>query len=194
MSDEKSNPLVVAVCGASGQIYARWVLKLLLDTSKTVHLIVSEHAKSICNDELQLPDIAHGLTAQTLKVHDNALMDSPLASGSYKTAGMIVCPCTLNTLAALASGISDNLIRRAGQVHIKQRRPLLLALRETPLSLIDLENMVRLARAGVVVAPLSPSFYHRPQTLDDLARFTAERLLEMIGAAETSYYYPGPVE
>lgn len=191
MPNSNIKPIVLAVCGASGQIYARWILKLLTEKKRPVHLIVSEQAKAICQDELGITDLLADLPDHTIEVHQNDMLRSPLASGSYPTAGMIVCPCTLNTLAAVAAGISENLIKRAAQVHLKQRRPLILALRETPISLIDLENMTALARAGAVIAPLAPSFYHQPESIDQLTRFTAERLLEILTDLTPSYRYTG---
>jgi 4-hydroxy-3-polyprenylbenzoate decarboxylase len=191
MAENDDKPIVLAACGASGQIYARWLLKLLLEHGRRVHLIVSREANAICADELGIPELTYELPDQTLEVHENDSMQSPLASGSYSTAGMIVCPCTLNTLAAISAGISDNLVKRAAQVHLKQRRPLVLAVREMPLSLIDLENMVRLARAGAYVSPLAPSFYHHPKTIDELTRYTAERLIALVADHELSFRYGG---
>ena len=187
--DDKS--LVLAVCGASGQLYARWILKRMLEDRRAVHVIASPASRGICRDELGLDGITFGLDDGLLTSHECDHMDSPLASGSYPTAGMIICPCTLNTLAAVAGGISDNLIKRAAQVHLKQRRPLVLAVRETPLTVIDLDNMLRLAHAGAIVAPLSPAFYPKPRDLDQLAAFTAERLIELAMGISPRYQYRG---
>jgi len=191
MSGTGNRSIVVAVCGASGQIYARWVLRTLVETNCHVHLIVSAAAEEVCRSELGIDDIADGLDDRMIRRHGEGILTSPLASGSYPTAGMIICPCSLNTLAALAAGISDNLIKRAGQVHLKQRRPLVIAVREMPVSLIDLENMVRLAHAGAEISPLSPSFYHKPRTIDELVKFTAERLIELVTGVPADDRYTG---
>jgi polyprenyl P-hydroxybenzoate/phenylacrylic acid decarboxylase-like protein len=175
------SPFVLAACGASGQIFAKWVLKFLIERqSAPVHVIVSAAAEKIIRDELKTQHLWTELPADRLVIENEKNMESVLASGSVPTSGMMVCPCSLNTLAALAAGMSDTLIRRAAQVHLKQRRKLVIAVREMPLSLIDLENMVRLTQAGAIVTPISPSFYHHPATLDDLASFTAERLVNLL--------------
>lgn len=189
MTHDSNLPIVVGVCGASGQTYGRAVLKRLLASGRAVDVIVSNSAKSICAEELDSDDIADGLTGGLLKRYEPDAMHSPPASGSYPTAGMIVCPCTLNTLAAIACGISDNLIKRAAQIHVKERRRLVIAVREMPVSLIDLENMARLARAGADVWPLSPGFYHRPKTIDGLVQFAAERLVERVADIPASFRY-----
>jgi len=182
--------LVLAVCGASGQIYARAVLKVAARNNLPVDLILSANAVAVAAEELDGHDLDPGLNAR-IRRHPDLNLHSPLASGSHRTAGMIICPCTLNTLGALASGLSDNLIRRAAQVHLKQRRPLVLALRETPLGLIDLENLAKLARAGAVAAPLCPPFYHKPQTIEQLVDYTAERLVDLIHPIPLSFTYTG---
>lgn len=191
MNPATSKPIVVAVCGASGQIYGRWLIRRLGELGREVHLIVSKESDAICRHELGLEQITDALNLEAVVVHDNERMDSSLASGSYPTAGMIICPCTLNTLAAAAGGISDNLIKRAAQVHLKQRRPIVFAVREMPISLIDLENMAALTKAGAVIAPLAPSFYHRPKDIDDLVCNTAERLIELITGIAPSHRYGG---
>jgi len=191
MCDPNNRPIVLAVCGASGQIYAQWALRLLLQAGRPVELVMSAAARDICRDELGTDDIAGEPDTGGLIRRDPDGLDCPLASGSYPTAGMVICPCTLNTLGAVAAGISDNLIKRAAQVHLKQHRPLVLAIREMPLSLIDLENMVRLARAGAIISPLSGGFYHHPQTIEDLVRFTAERVIEPVTGTPAAYRYPG---
>ncbi|MFA5865167.1 MAG: UbiX family flavin prenyltransferase [Phycisphaerae bacterium] len=178
----KSNrPVVLGVCGASGQIYARWVLKILVEElGISTRVIISNAAKKIIPDELGSENLFEGLPAERIVVEEETNMESELASGSVPTAGMILCPCSLNTLAAVASGISDNLIKRAAQVHLKQRRKLIIAVREMPVGTIDLENMLRLSQAGAVVTPISPPFYHHPVTIDDLAKFTAQKIVQLL--------------
>lgn len=191
MTNSPPDPIVLASTGASGQVYARSLLELLLDASCRVDMVTSRHATIVCNDELGYPTPAHGLPDDTLEVHDDDCLDSALASGSYRTAAMVICPCSLNTLGAVAGGMSDTLIKRSAQVHLKQRRPLILAVREMPLSLIDLENMARLATAGAIIAPLCPAFYRHPQDIGELVRFTTQRLLDLVGIATDDYHYKG---
>jgi len=180
-AEQLEPPFVLAVCGASGQIYARWVLKLLIEHSHArIHVIVSRAGQGIVRDELGMETLWTNLPSERIVVEEESNIASVLASGSVPTSGMIICPCSLNTLGAVSAGLSDNLIRRAAQVHLKQRRKLIVAVREMPLSLIDLENMVRLTHAGAVVTPISPPFYHQPKTIDDLACFAAQRLVVLL--------------
>jgi flavin prenyltransferase len=189
-----NHPIVLGICGASGQLYARWVLKVLTaNFVGPVHVIVSAAARSIIPAELGLPEMWSGLPMDRIVVEAEDNVASGLASGSVPTAGMIVCPCSLNTLAAVAGGISDNLIKRAAQVHLKQRRRLVLAVREMPVGLIDLENMVRVTRAGGMVTPISPAFYHQPKTMDDLAEFAAQKLVQLLMDWEGGYRYQPPI-
>jgi 4-hydroxy-3-polyprenylbenzoate decarboxylase len=189
---QNKSPIVLAVCGASGQIYARWVLKLLLKhTDLSICLIMSRSAGQVLHDELGVGDLAEGLDEGRDRIfvcNDNQ-MDHELASGSVRTQGMIICPCSLNTLAGLAGGLSDNLIKRASQVHLKQRRKLVVAVREMPLGLIDLENMVRLTQAGAIVTPISPAFYHCPRDIDALVEFAARKLVELVVEIPGGYEY-----
>lgn len=190
-NDPQPQPIVVAICGASGQIYGRRLLETLLQSAHPVHLITSPHAAAVWRDELAYKDITEGLDPQRLTIHRNDHMASPLASGSYPTKGMIICPCTLNTAGAVASGISDTLITRAAQVHLKQRRTLVIAVREMPLSLIDLQNLVRLAGAGATIAPLAPPFYHHPEHINDLVLHVVHRLIGLVTGKPEGYQYPG---
>jgi len=183
MIDSESNlrSVVLAVTGASGQIYARWVLKLLVQTGEfRIHVLVSSQARKIVRDELGLESLWSGLPADRLVIEEEGNLESVLASGSYPTAGMMICPCSLNTLGCVAAGISDTLIRRAAQVHLKEHRRLVVGVREMPVGEIDLENMLRLTRVGAVVTPISPPFYHHPAGLDDLADFAAQKLVQLL--------------
>lgn len=183
-------PFVLAVCGASGSIYARWVLRLLLAHFESpVHVIVSAAGRTVAAMELADGELWTGLDTSRIVVEREDDLASVLASGSVPTAGMIICPCSVNTLAAVAAGISDTLIKRAAQVHLKQRRRLVLAVREMPLGVIDLENMLAVTRAGGVVTPISPAFYHRPKTIDDVAEFAAQRLVELLADCQGRFQY-----
>ncbi len=183
-------PVILASCGASGQIYARWILQRLTKSmGLRVRVILTENAKKIVSDELGYDDITAGLPAGKIQIEDSGNLSSELASGSIRTQGMIICPCTLNTLAALASGISDNLIKRAAQVHLKQRRKLVVAVREMPLGIIDMENMLKLSYAGAIVTPISPPFYHHPETIDHLTQFTADKIVQLLTDFETDFRY-----
>lgn len=183
-------PYVLAVCGASGQIYARWILKLLLDRCKVpVHVIISRAARKMIPDELKLNHLWTDLPTEKLVVEDENNLENKLASGSFPTAGMIICPCSLNTLGGIAAGISDNLIKRAAQVHLKERRRLVVGVREMPISIIDIKNMLEISAAGGIVTPISPPFYHHPATIDDLAEFAAQKLVQLLTDVDGRFQY-----
>lgn len=180
------------MCGASGQIYARWVLKLLLKhVDSPVHVIVSRAAGKMIPEELKLNHLWTGLKTEKIVIEDDRNLESRLASGSFPTAGMIICPCTLNTLGGIAAGISDNLIKRAAQVHLKEHRKLVIGVREMPIGVIDIENMLKITRAGGLVTPISPPFYHHPITIDELAEFAAQKLVQLLTEFEGRFQYPG---
>ncbi len=188
----KIHPIILGVCGASGQIYARWVLKLLLEHfSNPVHVIVSRTAKKIIPDELKLNHLWTGLSAGRLVIENESDLENKLASGSFPTEGMIICPCSLNTLGCIAAGISDNLIKRAAQVHLKERRKLVIGVREMPMGVIDINNMLSICKAGGIVTPISPPFYHHPATIDDLAEFAAQKLVQLVADFDGTYQYQG---
>ena len=170
--------------------YALRLLQCLTAAHVQVNLLVSRAAQVVIGmeTELQLPGQPRamarylaehfGLPAELLQVYGREQWDAPVASGTAVAEAMVVCPCTTGTLAAIAQGNSDNLIERAADVSLKERRPLILVLRETPLSIIHLENMLRLARAGATIMPANPGFYHMPQAIDDLVDFIAARVLD----------------
>jgi len=177
--------LVVAVTGASGAVYGRRLLEHLLAYDVRVHLIISPHGQAVIEHELPAKDLLDGLPASDdlLISHNWGQMTSSLASGSFAavySGGMIVCPCSLNTLAGVAAGRSDNLILRAAQVHLKERRPVILAVREMPFGTIDLSNMLAVSQAGGVICPLSPPFYHRPESLGDLIDAAVAKILNLL--------------
>ncbi len=172
--------LFIGITGASGVIYGIRVLEMLRRLSGVeVHLSMSNTAKGLIGQETEY-DVEHvkNLADYYWEEHD---MYAPPASGSFLLDGVAIVPCSTRTLAAVANGISDNLITRAAEVALKERRRLVLVIRESPLSTIHLENMVKVSRAGAVVMPASPGFYHRPTTIDELVDFVAGRVLDLLG-------------
>ena len=181
--------IVLAMTGASGAAYSLRLLKILRGLGKTVHLTISPSAAQVLREEAGLivsldrfdPAVFGDFGAGRLIFHHHADFSSGIASGSFLTAGMVIAPCSMSTLGAIANGITTNLITRAADVHLKERRKLILVPRETPLSLIHLDNMVQVTRAGAVVLPAMPGWYHRPSTLDDLIDFVAGRICDQLG-------------
>jgi flavin prenyltransferase len=185
-------PIVFAITGASGAPYAVGLLRALVAAKRPVQLIVSDHGWRLLETESGITDIP-GLQKATggkawkdlVTVYDDKDRGAAPASGSALTAGMVIAPCSMGTLAAIAAGTSRSLVERAADVTLKERRPLILLPRETPLSAIHLENMLRVTRAGAVVMPAAPGFYHRPTQIDDLVDFMVGRLLDHLGVENT---------
>src|SRR6266850_7380015 len=187
--------VTLAWTGASGMPYGLRLLQCLLAAKVRVFLLYSAAAQMVAKQELDLtlptqPAAAAGLFAERfgadpgqLTVFGREDWMSPVASGSNPADAMAICPCSLGTLGAVAAGLADNLIERAADVMLKERRPLVLVPRETPLSEIHLENMLRLARAGAVLLPPAPGFYARPRTIDDLVDFVVARVLDHLQVA-----------
>jgi 4-hydroxy-3-polyprenylbenzoate decarboxylase len=174
--------VVVGISGASGSIYAVRLLEALReDPGVEIHLVMSAAAKRTIAEETDLGP--RQVEALAHVVYDDRDVGASLASGSFRTAGMIVAPCSIKTLSALASGHCDTLLARAGDVTLKEGRPLLALVRETPLHLGHLRQMVALAEIGGIVFPPVPAFYTRPQTVDDIVRQTVARVLERMGLA-----------
>lgn len=186
-------PIAVAITGASGSAYGLRLVESLLEAGRPVYLMISEAGYQVLELETGL---ALGGTAEQaqhrlverlgvgpgrLRVFGPAEWGAPVASGSNAPEAMVVCPCTVGTASALACGASNSLLERAADVILKERRKLILVVRETPLSTIHLENMLRLSRAGAVIMPASPGFYHRPESLDDLVDFMVARVLDHLG-------------
>ena len=178
--------IVVAVSGASGAIYARRILQGLNQPGIRTYLVISPAGRRLIHEELGL-EMAdpHRLLGEesygeiiALPVND---VGACVASGSFKTHGMVVAPCSSNKLAQIAHGLGENLITRAAQVALKERRPLVLLHREMPLGLIELRNMVRVTEAGAIVCPANPGFYLNPQTIEDLVTMVAGRVLDLLG-------------
>jgi 4-hydroxy-3-polyprenylbenzoate decarboxylase len=181
-------PIVVAVTGASGAPYAVRLLEALVAAEREVQLIVSSHGLRLLQTETEIRSVAElrervGAVRwdRYITVFDDNDRGASPASGSALNAGMVICPCSMGTLSAIAVGASRSLIERAADVALKERRPLLLVPRETPLSAIHLENMLRVTRAGAIVMPASPGFYHRPSSIDDLVNFIVARVLDHLG-------------
>ena len=171
--------IIVAITGASGTLFAVEFLKLLSAQQVAVHGIISDAGRQVMRLELDCrPEDLDRYVARWYDVHD---FTTPMASGTSQFAGMAVVPCTMGTLAAIAGGISNNLIHRAADVLLKEKRPLVLAVRETPLNRIHLQNMLRAQAAGAVICPPMPALYHRPGSLQEMAAIFAGRLGSLFG-------------
>jgi flavin prenyltransferase len=189
--------ITLAWTGASGMPYGLRLLQCLLAAKVRVYLIYSSAAQIVAKQELDLTLPTQPVAAATLLAERFAAAPgqltvfgredwmSPVASGSNPGDAMAICPCSLGTLGAVAAGLADNLIERAADVMLKERKPLVLVPRETPLSAIHLENMLKLARAGAVILPPSPGFYGHPQSIGDLVDFVVARILDQLGVAHT---------
>ena len=181
-------PLVVAITGASGAPYSVRLLQALAAAGQPSWLIVSEHGLRLLQTESGVGDLKAlrdrvGAAAwdATVRVFDDRDRGALPASGSVQTKGMVICPCSMGTVAAIAMGTSRSLVERAADVVLKERRKLVVVPRETPYSDIHLENMLRLTRAGAIVLPASPGFYHRPESIDELVDFVVGRILDHVG-------------
>ncbi len=179
-------PLVMALTGASGAPYAVRILQLLATNQEPVWLIISGHGWRLLAEECGIRDLA-ALQAATggnwssVVLFDDADRGAKPASGSQRTRGMLICPCSMGTVAAVAHGTSRSLVERAADVTLKEGRKLVVVPRETPLSLVHLRNLTAVAEAGVTVLPAAPGFYHRPTALSDLIDFIAQRVLDQFG-------------
>ena len=185
--------IALAITGASGAIYAVRTLAALLACGVHVEVVISDYGKRLLHDELGegatverlIPYLTarygDGIGAGTITVHGNRDLGATIASGSHGCSGMAIVPCSMKTLAGVAHGLSRSLIERAADVMLKERRPLVIVPRETPMSLPQLKNMVLCAEAGAVILPAMPAFYQQPKTLDDLADFLAGKILSSLG-------------
>ncbi|MCL5807997.1 MAG: UbiX family flavin prenyltransferase [Deltaproteobacteria bacterium] len=183
--------IIVGITGASGAGYALRLVEILLGLPLQVHLIVSGMGAKVLAHELEISPgevqglfdrmrLARGVRAEMV-VHDPDDMFAPVASGSFPVRAMAIVPCSMKTLAAVAGGHTTNLLERAADVTLKERRPLILVIRETPLSRIHLTNMLKAQEAGATIMPASPGFYHHPQTIGELTTFIADRVLDHLG-------------
>jgi 4-hydroxy-3-polyprenylbenzoate decarboxylase len=187
--------------GASGAPYAVALLHALRSAGRTVHLTISPSGAQVLREELGVtvaldpaafdptvfgpPEGGGGEGPGRLVYHHHGDFGAGIASGSFLTGGMVVAPCSMGTLAAIAHGLSTNLISRAADVHLKERRRLVLVPRETPLSVVHLENMLAATRAGAIVLPAMPGWYHRPRSLDDLIAFVVTRICDLLEVEHT---------
>jgi 4-hydroxy-3-polyprenylbenzoate decarboxylase len=189
--------ITLALTGASGLPYAMRLLECLLQSGQRVNLVYTQAAQIVATQELNLtlpgrPQDALKFFAERLAPYKGELhifgrddWFAPMASGSNPGDAMVICPCTMGMLAAVAVGMSDDLIARAADVMLKEKRTLILVPRETPFSVIHLENMLRLAHAGAVILPPNPGFYHHPQSVQDVVDFVVARILDHLGVAQT---------
>lgn len=186
------HPLVLAVTGASGAPYAVRLLQQLVVLQVPTWLIVSSHGFRLLSTESDIPDM-HSLRARVgadafdacVTVFDDSDRGAAPASGSARSSGMVVCPCSMGTVSAIAHGTSRSLVERAADVALKERRKLILVPREAPLSLIHLENLTQVTRAGAMVIPAAPGFYHKPASIDDLVDFIVARVLDHLEVEHT---------
>ena len=191
--------IIIAITGASGAIYATRTLAALLERGCHIELVVSDYGRRLLRDELgdaaaidKLMDYlaaTYGDTvrAGTYTLHSNKDLGAKIASGSQDCDSMVIVPCSMKTLAGVAHGLSRNLVERAADVMLKERRPLIILPRETPMSLPQLRNMVLCAEAGAMLMPAMPAFYQMPKTLDDLASFMAGKILGALGFKHELY-------
>jgi len=191
--------IALGITGASGAIYATRTLAALLEREAHVELIVSDYGRRLLRDELGdaasvdrlMPYLTEryglGVAAGSLTIHNNRDQGATLASGSHGCRGMVIVPCSMKTLAAVAHGLSRNLIERAADVMMKEQRRLVIVPRETPMSLPQLRNMVLCAEAGAMILPAMPAFYQQPKSLDDLADFMAGKILSALGFEHELY-------
>ena len=190
---DRQPSVAVAITGASGAIYATRTLAALFERGVHVELIVSDYGRRLLRDELGeaasvdrlmpylIEKYGSSVSAGTMTLHSNRDVGATIASGSHGCSGMVIVPCTMKTLAAIAHGLSRNLVERAADVMLKEHRRLVMVPRETPMSLPQLKNMVLCAEAGAMLLPAMPAFYQQPRTLDDLADFMAGKILSALG-------------
>lgn len=187
-----ARPIVMALTGASGAPYGVRLLQALVQAEQPVSLIISGHGLRLIQTETSLGSV-EGLRAHVgaaawdrwVRVYDDADRGAGPASGSHRARAMVVCPCSMGTLAAIAAGTSRSLVERSADVMLKERRKLVLVTRETPLSAIHLENMLRVTNAGAVVMPAAPGFYNRPTRIEELVDFLVARVLDHLDVENT---------
>lgn len=191
--------IALAITGASGAIYATRTMAALLERGCHLELVISDYGRRLLRDELgdaasvdRLSEFlvaryGSGVRRGTTTLYSNKDLGARIASGSQNCQGMVVVPCSMKTLAGIAHGLSRNLVERAADVMLKERRPLIIVPRETPMSLPQLKNMVLCAEAGAMIMPAMPAFYQMPQTLDDLADFMAGKILSALGFEHELY-------
>ena len=176
--------IILGISGASGVIYGRRLLDLLEKNDCRTHIIITNPAKQILNNELAITEFTSngllGRDSDKLTFYRNDDLSGIISSGSYKVDAMVVCPCSSHSVASIAAGLADTLLLRSAYVTLKQRRPLILVHRETPLTNIDLENMLKITNAGGIICPASPGFYNEPETINDLVDTVVGRVLDLL--------------
>jgi len=177
--------IVVGISGASGVIYGIRLLEVLKELPAETHLVLTEEAKK--NILLETTSTVKDVEGLAYQVHDFKDLAAPISSGSFKTDGMVIAPCTIKTLSAVANSYNENLLIRAADVTLKERRLLILVVRETPLHKGHLELMNRVADLGGVILPPVPAFYHRPEGIDDLINHTTGKILDLFGIENTLF-------
>ena len=199
MSTERKRAIAIAITGASGAIYATRTMAALMEQGCHLELVISDYGRRLLRDELgetaavdRLTDYlasryGEGIRAGSYTLYSNKDLGAKIASGSQDCEAMAVVPCSMKTLAGIAHGLSRNLVERAADVMLKERRPLIIVPRETPMSLPQLKNMVLCAEAGAMIMPAMPAFYQMPKTLDDLADFMAGKILSALGFRHQLY-------
>jgi 4-hydroxy-3-polyprenylbenzoate decarboxylase len=199
MCAERRRSVAIAITGASGALYAVRTVAALLSQGIHIELIVSDYGRRLLRDELGdeatvehlaaylLKKYGQGIESGTFIVHSNRDLGATIASGSHGCSGMAIVPCSMKTLAGVAHGLSRNLVERAADVMLKERRSLIIVPRETPMSLPQLKNMVLCAEAGAMILPAMPAFYQLPKTLDDIADFMAGKILSALGFEHQLY-------
>jgi 4-hydroxy-3-polyprenylbenzoate decarboxylase len=186
MQNNPKHKIVVAITGASGSIYAKVLLQKLQalhEQIETVGIVMSDNAKDVWKFELGNSDYEK----LPFTIYNKSDFFAPFASGSAKYNTMIICPCSMGTLARIASGISNDLTSRAADVILKERRKLILVTRDTPLSLIHINNMKTITEAGGIICPASPSFYSKPQSFEELAATVVDRVIDLAGLEQKSF-------
>ena len=186
MEQNNRKKLIVAVTGASGSLYAKLLLDKLQELQSQIEdvgVVMSDNAKDVWQHELQNSDFEN----ISYKIYSKKDFSAPFASGSAKYETMIICPCSMGTLARIANGISDDLVTRAADVILKERRQLILVIRDTPYNLIHINNMKLITEAGGIICPASPSYYSMPENIEDLASTVVDRVLDLAGLEIKSY-------
>ena len=179
MTTDTPRRLVIGISGASGAIYGVRMLELLRDTDIETHLVISRSAEMTLAYETDFT--TKDVRALAAVHHPNSDIGATISSGSFRTMGMVVAPCSIKTMSEIATGVTSSLLSRAADVVLKERRRLVLAVRETPLHGGHLHTMTELAEMGAVIAPIMPAFYNRPKTIDDIVNHTVGRLLDLFG-------------
>lgn len=184
--------LIIGITGASGSIYAMRLVEILLKQGHQIHLVATDNGRNVFQSETEksidsLTDDLPSEYMSNITIYNNSDLFAPISSGSFQTDGMVVIPCSMSTLGEIAAASSKNLLGRAADVCLKEKRRLVLVPRETPLNIIHMKNMLTLSEAGTVILPASPGFYQKPRTLDDLVDFIVSRVLDSLGIQNDLY-------